>query len=165
GLICFSGNREGRDDEESIAVCAEGMKRASAFAEEKGINLNLELLNSRHSHPDYQCDHTEWGVKVVQAVDSPRAKLLYDIFHMQIMEGDLIHRIGEFIDYIGHFHTAGVPGRGPVWDPDQEINYPAVCRAIAATNYDLYIGHEFGFQCDPGEALQKAFTECNVDQR
>ena len=161
GLIVFSGNRDGRDDEACIEVCADGLRRVIKFAEEKGINLNLELLNSKRNHPGYQCDHTAWGVRVCKAVGSPRAKLLYDIYHMQIMEGDLIETIRANIQYIGHFHTAGNPRRGPL-DETQEIYYPAVMRAIAETGYDLYVGHEFGFQGDPIAALQAAYAVCNV---
>jgi hydroxypyruvate isomerase len=161
GLICFSGNREGRGDEESIEVCAEGLRPLMAHAEEKGVNLNMELLNSKVDHPDYQCDHTAWGVRVCQAVGSPRAKLLYDIYHMQIMEGDLIRTISDSIRYIGHFHTAGNPRRGPL-DQTQEIYYPAVMRAIADAGYDLYVGHEFGYQGGPLEALGAAYEVCDV---
>jgi hydroxypyruvate isomerase len=161
GLICFSGNRNGRDDEESIEICAEGLSRALPYAEEKGINLNMELLNSKVDHPDYQCDHTEWGVRVCKAADSPRAKLLYDIYHMAIMEGDLIRTIRDNIDFIGHFHTAGNPDRGPL-DENQELYYPAICRAIADTGYDLYIAHEFRSEGDPVDALQHAYTVCDV---
>lgn len=161
GLITFSGNRDGRDDEESIEVCAEGLRGAIKFAEEKGVNLNLELLNSKRNHPGYQCDHTEWGVKVCEAVGSPRAKLLYDIYHMAIMEGDLIETIKNNIGHIGHFHTAGNPGRGPL-DEDQEIYYPALCRAIADAGYDLYVGHEFGSKGDPVAALEAAYKTCDV---
>jgi len=161
GLICFSGNRDGRDDEESIDVCAEGLSRVIKHAEQKGINLNMELLNSKVDHADYQCDHTAWGVRVCQAVGSPRAKLLYDIYHMQIMEGDLIRTITENIQYIGHFHTAGNPRRGPL-DETQEIYYPAVMRAIADAGYDLYVAHEFGCQGDPVEALRAAYRVCDV---
>jgi hydroxypyruvate isomerase len=161
GLICFSGNRNGRDDEESIDICAQGLLRAVKYAEEKGINLNMELLNSKVDHAGYQCDHTEWGVRVCKAVGSPRAKLLYDIYHMSIMEGDLIRTIRDNIDFIGHFHTAGNPERGPL-DENQEIFYPAICRAIADTGYDLYIAHEFRSEGDPAEALQHAYNVCNV---
>jgi hydroxypyruvate isomerase len=162
GLICFSGNRNGRSDEESVEVCAAGLRRVTKLAEEKGINLNVELLNSKRTHPGYQCDHTAWGVRVCEAAGSPRAKLLYDIYHMQIMEGDLIETIRKNIKYIGHFHTAGVPGRGPL-DETQEIYYPAVCRAIAEAGYDLYLGHEFGSKGDPLEALAKAFKACDAE--
>jgi hydroxypyruvate isomerase len=161
GLICFSGNRRGRNDEASIEVCAEGLRPVMAHAEEKGINLNMELLNSKVDHPDYQCDHTTWGVRVCKAVGSPRARLLYDIYHMQIMEGDLIRTITENIQYIGHFHTAGNPRRGPL-DDAQEIYYPAVMRAIAESGYDLYVGHEFSPKGDPVEGLAEAFGVCDV---
>ncbi|MGD2175315.1 MAG: TIM barrel protein [Candidatus Brocadiaceae bacterium] len=161
GLIVFSGNRDGRDDEESIEVCAAGLRRVVEAAEKAGVNLNMELLNSKVNHPGYQCDHTHWGVRVCEAVGSPRVKLLYDIYHMAIMEGDLIRTIRDNIEHIGHFHTAGNPGRGPL-DENQEIYYPAVCRAIADTGYVLYVGHEFGVQGDPLEALADAYETCDV---
>ncbi len=161
GLICFSGNRDGRDDEESVEVCAEGLRPVMKAAEEAGVNLNIELLNSKVDHPGYQCDHTEWGVRVCRAVGSPRAKLLYDIYHMQIMEGDLIRTITDSIEHIGHFHTAGNPRRGPL-DETQEIYYPAVMRAIADSGFDLYVGHEFGFQGDPLEHLRAAHSTCDI---
>jgi len=135
--------------------------RGEGAAEEKGVNLNVELLNSRRNHPGYQCDHTDWGVKLCEAVGSPRVKLLYDIYHMQIMEGDLIDTITRQIAHIGHFHTAGNPGRGPLGD-DQEIYYPAVMRAVAESGYDLYVGHEFRSEGDPVEALRAAFRVCDV---
>jgi hydroxypyruvate isomerase len=128
-------------------------------AEEKGVNLCLELLNSKVDHPDYQCDHTWWGVEVCKRVNSPRVKLLYDIYHMQIMEGDLIRTIRDNIQYIGHFHTAGNPGRRDM-DETQEIYYPAVMKAIADTGYDLYVGHEFVPKGDPIAALEAAFNTC-----
>jgi hydroxypyruvate isomerase len=161
GLICFSGLREGRDDERSIDVCARGLKRVVKLAEEKGVNLNLELLNSKRDHPDYQCDHTAWGVRVCKAVDSPRMKLLYDIYHMQIMEGDIIATIRESAAYIGHFHTAGNPGRGPL-DETQELNYSAICRAIVDSGYNLYVGQEFWGEGEPLELLRAAFRTCDV---
>ena len=135
--------------------------RVAKYAEEKGVNLNIELLNSKVNHPDYQCDTTAWGVEVCKAVNSPRVKLLHDIYHMQIMEGDLIRIITENIEYIGHFHTAGNPGRNDL-DDEQEIYYPAVMRAIAKTDYDLYVGHEFGPKGDPLAAMQAAYDTCNV---
>lgn len=161
GLICFSGNRQGLDDESGLEICAEGLDRVKKYAEEKGVNLNVELLNSKVDHPDYQCDHTSWGVRLVQMVNSPRVKLLYDIYHMQIMEGDLIRTVQENISSIGHFHTAGNPGRRDM-DETQEIYYPAVMRAIADSGYDLYVGHEFNPKGDPLEALKAAFDTCNV---
>ena len=160
-LILFSGNRNGLPDDEGIAICAEGIRRVIADAENEGVNLCMELLNSKVDHPDYQCDHTRWGVNLCEAVGSQRFKLLYDIYHMQIMEGDLIRTIRDNIRHIGHFHTAGNPGRHNL-DDSQEIHYPAVMRAIAATEYDGYVGHEFGPQGDAMAALKQAFDACNV---
>ena len=137
GLICFSGNRQPFQTEiEAIEACADGFKRVAPYAEEKGINLNMELLNSKVDHPGYQCDHTAWGVAVCERVNSPRVKLLYDIYHMQIMEGDLIRTIRDNIEYIGHFHTGGNPGRNEI-DDTQEIHYRAVMQAIAETGTDM----------------------------
>ncbi len=161
GLIVFSGNRlPGQPEDEAIAACVEGLKKIAPYAEARGVNLNMELLNSRVDHPGYQCDHSEWGLKVVKAVNSPRVKLLFDIYHMQIMEGDLIRTITENIHWIGHFHTAGVPGRR---DPDesQEINYAAVARAIAETGYDLFVGHEYRPKGDLIASLMKTFEIYN----
>ncbi len=163
GLICFSGNRQPFQTEiEAIEAVADGLKRVAPYAEEKGINLNIELLNSKVDHPGYQCDHTAWGVAVCERVDSPRVKLLYDIYHMQIMEGDVIRTITENIQHIGHFHTAGNPGRFDM-DDTQELNYVGICRAIAATGYDLYVGHEFKPQGDPIDALKAAFELCDQE--
>jgi hydroxypyruvate isomerase len=161
GLICFSGNRNGLDDERGLEICAEGLDRVKKYAEEKGVNLNVELLNSKVDHPDYQCDHTAWGVRLVEMVNSPRVKLLYDIYHMAIMEGDLIRTIRANVQHFGHFHTAGNPGRRDM-DDTQEIYYPAVMRAIAESDYDLYVGHEFNPKGDHLEALKAAFGTCNV---
>ncbi len=161
GLICFSGNRQPHMGQtEAIDAVADGLKRAAAYAEDKGINLNLELLNSKVDHPGYQCDHTAWGVAVCEKVGSPRVKLLYDIYHMQIMEGDVIRTIRENIQWIGHFHTAGVPGRRD-FDQTQELNYAAVCKAIAESGYELYLGHEFTPKGDPIAALRQAFAICD----
>lgn len=161
GLICFSGNnRPGQPDEDAVAACIEGFQKIAPYAEEKGINLNLELLNSRVDHPGYQCDHSAWGLRVVRGVNSPRVKLLYDIYHMQIMEGNLIQTITENIQWIGHFHTAGVPGRNQL-DDTQEINYMAVCSAIAKTDYDQYIGHEFHPTRDLLTTLKEAYDICD----
>ena len=162
GLICFSGNRQPFMTElEAIEAVADGLRRVAPYAEKKGINLCLELLNSKVDHPGYQCDHTAWGVAVCERVNSPRVKLLYDIYHMQIMEGDIIRTIRENIRWIGHFHTAGVPGRRDM-DDTQELNYAGICRAIAATGYDLYVGHEFKPKGDVIEALRATFQLCNV---
>jgi hydroxypyruvate isomerase len=163
GLICFSGNRRpGQSEEEAIAACVAGLRKIAPYAEEKGVNLNMELLNSLVDHPGYQCDHTAWGLKVVQQVNSPRVKLLFDIYHMQIMEGNLIRNIVDNIQWIGHFHTAGVPGRFEL-DDTQEINYRAVCKAIAGTPFDLYMGHEYHPRRELFETLREAYEICNQE--
>ena len=161
GLICFSGNRnDGQSDLEGMIVCAQGLKRIAGYAEEKKINLNVELLNSKVDHPGYQCDRTEWGVALCEMVGSPRVKLLYDIYHMQIMEGDVIRTIRKSIQHIGHFHTAGNPGRRDM-DDEQEMNYRGICKGIAGTGYEYYVGHEFGPKGDALEALRTAFEMCD----
>lgn len=163
GVICFSGNRQPeQSDEEAIEACAAGFRRIAPYAEEKGVNLNMELLNSSVDHPGYQCDHAAWGLEVVRRVNSPRVKLLYDIYHMQIMEGNLIKTIQDNIRWIGHFHTAGVPGRFEI-DDTQEINYRGVCRAIAGSGYDLYVGHEFQPRRELFETLREAFAVCDQE--
>jgi len=160
GLICFSGNRNpGQSDLEGMVTCAQGLRRIMPYAEAKGVNLNMELLNSRVNHPGYQCDHTEWGVALCEMVGSPRFKLLFDIYHMQIMEGDVIRSIQKFHSYIGHFHTAGNPGRHDL-DDLQELNYTGICRAIEATGYDLYVGHEFMPKGERMTALRHAYKVC-----
>jgi hydroxypyruvate isomerase len=162
GLICFSGNRrEGLTDAEGIEITARGLKRIAPYAEKHGINLNIELLNSKVDHAGYQADHTAWGVAVCKRVGSPRAKLLYDIYHMQIMEGDVIRTIRDNIQYIGHFHTAGNPGRNDM-DDTQELNYRGICAAIAATGFDLYLAHEFKPKGDPIAALKAAHAICTA---
>ena len=162
GVICFSGNRQPYMTEiEAIEAVADGLKRVAPYAEKKGVNLNMELLNSKVDHPGYQCDHTAWGVAVCERVNSPRVKLLYDIYHMQIMEGDVIRTIRENIKWIGHFHTAGNPGRRDM-DDTQELNYAGICRAIAATGYEYYVGHEFIPKGDLIEALRQTFKLCDV---
>ena len=161
GLICFSGNRLPHLTEvEAIEAVADGLRRVAPYAEEKGVNLNIELLNSKVDHPGYQCDRTSWAVAVCQRVNSPRVKVLYDIYHMQIMEGDVIRTIRENVQWIGHFHTAGNPGRNDL-DDMQELNYAGICRAIAETSYDLYIGHEFKPKGDLRAAFEQAFVLCN----
>lgn len=161
GLICLSGNREGKSEEEGLTNTIDCLKRVTKAAEAKGVTLNLELLNSKVDHPDYQCDSTPWGVAVCTAINSPRVKLLYDIYHMQIMEGDLIRTIRDNIQHIGHFHTAGNPGRKDM-DDTQEIYYPAVMRAIAATGYDGYVGHEYVPKADAIASMEATFAICNV---
>ena len=160
-LICFSGNAEGKSSEEGLANCVEGLRRVTAIAEEKGIILSMELLNSRVNHPDYQCDRTAWGVALCRAVGSPSVKLLYDIYHMQIMEGNLIRNITDNLEYISHFHTAGNPGRQDL-DDAQEIYYPPIMKAIAATDYNGYVGHEYRPKGDTTTSLKHAFFVCNV---
>ena len=161
GLICFSGNRQPHQTEpEAIEAVADGLRLIAPYAEERGVNLNLELLNSKVDHPGYQCDHTAWGVAVCERVNSPRVKLLFDIYHMQIMEGDVIRNIRENIRWIGHFHTAGNPGRNDM-DDTQELNYAGICAAIAATDYGFCVGHEYKPKGDLVESLKKTFALCD----
>lgn len=157
-LICFSGNREGLDDEAGIEHTALGLARVARAAEEAGVTLALELLNSKIDHPDYQCDCTAWGLEVIARVGSPRVKLLYDVYHMQIMEGDVIRTITAHHDAFAHYHVAGNPGRH---EPDgrQELWYPAIYEAIAANGYTGYVGQEFIPTGDPLTSLQTALTD------
>ena len=157
-LICFSGNRDGRRDEAGIESTALGLERVAGAAEEAGVTLALELLNSKVDHPGYQCDHTAWGADVVARVGSPRVKLLYDVYHMQVMEGDVIRTIEAHHESFAHYHVAGNPGRH---EPDrtQELWYPAVYRAIAATGFDGYIGMEFVPRGHPVAALRAAIAD------
>jgi hydroxypyruvate isomerase len=141
-IICFSGNRNGMSDEQGLENCAVGLKRIAPMAEKRGINVCMELLNSRHTHKDYMCDHTDWGVELCKRVGSERFKLLFDIFHMQIMDGDLIARIRDSHSYFAHYHTGGVPGRGEI-DETQEIYYPAVMKAILETGFKGFVAQEF----------------------
>lgn len=141
-LICFSGNREGLDDESGLAICAETLSRVAPRAGEAGVTLAMELLNSKVDHKDYQCDHTDWGVRLRECVGSSAFKLLYDIYHMQVMEGDIIRTIRTHHDHFAHYHTAGNPGRGAL-DDNQELYYPAIYRAILETGYAGFITHEF----------------------
>jgi hydroxypyruvate isomerase len=157
-VISFSGNREGLDDARGIEATVAGLRRLAPVAEEAGVTLVLELLNSKVDHPDYQADHTAWGVQVCQAVGSPRVKLLYDIYHMQIMEGDVIRTIRADHPLIGLYHTAGNPGRNDL-DETQELNYPAIFKAIKETGYTGYIAHEFIPKGDPAEALRMVFQQ------
>ena len=160
-LICFSGPRRiGLTEEQGIEITARGLARSAAYAEQKGVTLVLELLNSRYDHPAYQCDHATWGLAVVQKVASPSVKLLYDIYHMQIMDGDIVRGISGAIDWIGHFHTGGVPGRNDI-DPTNELNYARVCQAIAASSYRGYVAHEYRPLGDVYQSLQTAFTICD----
>jgi hydroxypyruvate isomerase len=158
-LICFSGQRRGLSDEAGLEQCAKSLKRLAPMAEDAGVVLAVELLNSKVDHRDYQCDHSAWGIELCRRVGSPAVKLLYDVYHMQIMEGDLIRTIRAGHEFFAHYHTAGNPGRGQP-DESQEIYYPAVYRAIAATGYNGFIAHEFIPQGDPLTALEKAYRDC-----
>jgi len=141
-IICFSGNRAGMDDAKGIENCAIGLKRIAPIAEKHKVTVCMELLNSKRTHKDYMCDHTAWGIELVKRVGSERFKLLYDIFHMQIMEGDMCDTIRENHQYFGHYHTGGVPGRGEI-DESQEINYPAVMKTIIETGFKGFVAQEF----------------------
>ena len=161
-VITFSGNRKGMSDQEGMENCVIGLKRVAKYAEDKGVTINLELLNSKVNHKDYMADHTAWGVDVIKQVGSPRVKLLYDIYHMQIMEGDIIRTIQQNIQYIGHFHTGGVPGRHEL-DETQELNWRAVATAIADLKYDGFFAHEFvPASKTPIKSLEEAFKLCDV---
>jgi hydroxypyruvate isomerase len=160
-VITFSGNRAGMSDEEGAKNTIAGLNRVKKIAEDHGVTICLELLNSKVDHKDYMCDHTAWGVNVVQAVDSPRVKLLYDIYHMQIMEGDLVRTIQKNIQWIGHFHTGGVPGRHEL-DGTQEVQWDGVMRGIAATDFKGYVAHEFVPSRDPFASLREAADLCDV---
>ncbi|PAW76149.1 MAG: xylose isomerase [Verrucomicrobia bacterium Tous-C9LFEB] len=156
-LICFSGNRQGTHS--GIDATAEVLNRLAPVAANAGVTLAIELLNSKVDHANYECDHTAWGVEVCRRVNSPSVKLLYDIYHMQVMEGDVIRTIQNHSAEFAHYHTAGNPGRGQP-DERQELNYPAIYQAIAATNYRGYIGHEFLPTGDVRAALSQAFADC-----
>lgn len=161
-VICFSGNRDGLDDEQGLENCKIGLQRITPVAEKHGIQVVMELLNSKRNHPDYQCDHTLWGVELVKRVGSENFKLLYDVYHMQIMDGDVIDTIREFHPYFGHYHTGGVPGRNEI-DETQELYYPAIMRAILETGFDGYVAQEFvPTWDDPIEALATAIRICDV---
>lgn len=159
-LICFTGNRYGLADDACLDIVTEGLRGIAPEAEAAGVTLVLELLNSKVDHPGYQADHTAWGAEVVRRVGSPRVKLLYDIYHMQIMEGDLCRTITEHLPSLGHFHTAGNPGRHDL-DAAQEINYHAVIATLRASDYQGYVAHEFMPKGDPLLALESAFRLWN----
>jgi hydroxypyruvate isomerase len=160
-MVVFSGNRDGQPDDEGIKNCAVGLKRIMPLAEQLGVTVCMELLNSKRDHKDYQCDHTAWGVALAKEIGSPRFKLLYDIYHMQVMEGDVIGTIRENIDYIGHFHTGGVPGRNEI-DETQELNYRTIAQAIVDTGFTGYFAQEFIPKRDPMESLRQAVQICDV---
>lgn len=160
-VICMAGDRSGIGDEEGMDNCHAILKEAVKIAEDHGVTICMELLNSKVNHPGYMCDKSEWGFELCRRVNSPRFKLLYDIYHMQIMEGDLIATIRKNIQHIGHFHTAGVPGRHEL-DENQEIYYPAVMRAIVEAGYQGYVAHEYSPVRDPLESLVQAVKTCDV---
>jgi hydroxypyruvate isomerase len=160
-LITFSGNRAGLPDDQGRDNCILGLRRVKKMAEDSGVTICMELLNSKVNHKDYQCDHTAWGVEVMKGVDSPRVKLLYDIYHMQIMEGDIIRTIRDNFQYLAHFHTGGVPGRHEL-DDTQELQWRTVAKAIADLNFEGYFAHEFVPTKDPMTSLRQAVDLCTV---
>jgi hydroxypyruvate isomerase len=161
-IICFSGNRAGMPDEQGLDNCAIGLKRIMPICEKNKVLAVMELLNSKVNHPDYMCDHTVWGVELCKKVGSEHFKLLYDIYHMQIMEGDMIATIQKFHPYIAHYHTGGVPGRHEI-DETQEINYPAVMKAIVETGFKGYVAQEFiPARPDVLASLKQGVTICDV---
>jgi hydroxypyruvate isomerase len=164
-VICFSGSRNGMDDETGLKNCVEGLQKILTLAEKNGITIQMELLNSKVDHKDYMCDKTPWGVELVKRTGSANFKLLYDIYHMQIDEGDVIRTIKDNQQYIGHYHTGGVPGRHVI-DESQELYYPAIMKAIVETGFKGYVAQEF----IPNEkdkdakiaALKKSVKLCDV---
>ena len=161
-LICFSGNRRGKTDEEGWNNCLLGLQKLIPLAEKHNVILVMELLNSKINHKDYQCSKTSWGVELAKRINSENFKLLYDIYHMQIDEGDVIRTIQENHKYIAHYHTAGVPGRNEI-DETQELNYSAIMKAIAATGFTGFVGQEFiPKQKDKIASLKKAIVICDI---
>ena len=160
-LIAFFGNRRGRSDAGATRNCVTGLNRVKAAAEQHGVTICVELLNSKVDHKDYQGDHTAFGVEIVRQVGSPRVKLLYDVYHMQIMEGDVIRTIRDNHQWIGHYHSGGVPGRHEL-DDTQELNWRAVAQAIADTGFTGYVAHEFVPTRDPLASLREAVALCDV---
>lgn len=162
-LICFSGNREKKlDDEDGLKNSARGLKKIMKYAEKKKVTIVMELLNSRVDHADYMCDHTDWGVELCKSIDSDNFKLLYDIYHMQIMEGDIIRRIRDNHKYIAHYHTGGVPGRHEI-DETQEIFYPAIMSAIAETSFKGFVAQEFiPIRADKLASLKQGVNICDI---
>ncbi len=161
-LICFSGNRNGMDDETGLKNSVKGLKKILGRAEKRGVVIQMELFNSKINHPDYMCDNTPWGIELCKRLDSPNFKLLYDIYHMQISEGDIIRTIQDHHQYFGHYHTAGVPGRNEI-DETQELFYPAIMQAIVATGFKGYVAQEFiPTAKDPIESLRRAISICDV---
>jgi hydroxypyruvate isomerase len=164
-LICFSGNRRGMNDEIGVENCAEGLKQIMGLAEQKAVVIQMELFNSKVDHPDYMCDKSAWGIALCKKIGSPNFKLLYDIYHMQINEGDVIRTIKDNHQYFGHYHTAGVPGRNEI-DETQELFYPAIMKAILATGYKDYVAQEFiptgKTNEEKAKALKYAIKKCDV---
>ncbi len=161
-VICFSGSRRGMDDETGLKNCVEGLKKILPLAEKNGITIQMELLNSKVDHKDYMCDKTPWGVELCKRLGSENFKLLYDIYHMQIDEGDVIRTIRDNVKYFGHYHTGGVPGRHEI-DETQELYYPAVMKAIAETGFKGYVAQEFiPAATDKVASLKKAIQICDV---
>jgi hydroxypyruvate isomerase len=161
-LICFSGNREGMDDETGLRNCVSGLKKIIGQAEQKKVIIQMELLNSKVDHPDQMCDNSKWGVELVNRIGSENFKLLYDIYHMQIDEGDVIRTITDNHHFFGHYHTGGVPGRHEI-DDTQELYYPAIMRAILATGYTGYVAQEFiPTKADKLAALEEGIKICDV---
>lgn len=161
-LICFSGNRNGMDDAEGLKNCAEGLKKIMPTAKKYGVVIQMELLNSKVDHADYMCDHTSWGVELCKAIGSENFKLLYDIYHMQIMEGDVIRNIQDYHQYFGHYHTGGNPGRHEI-NETQELYYPAIMKAIVETGFKGHVAQEFiPTWEDPIAALKEGVTICDV---
>ena len=161
-LICFSGNRNGMTNEQGLQNCVVGLKQIMNKAEKRGVVIQMELFNSKVNHPDYMADSSSWGIELCQQLGSENFKLLYDIYHMQIMEGDIISTIKKNHQYFGHYHTAGVPGRNEI-DDSQELYYPAIMKAIAATGYKGYVAQEIiPLAKDKEMALQKAVQICDI---
>lgn len=160
-VIALSGNRRGMSDQEGMDNVVAFLNQVKKAAEDKGVTICMELLNSRVDHKDYMCDHTAWGVQMCQRVNSPRVKLLYDIYHMQIMEGDIIRTIRNNIQWIGHFHTAGNPGRHEP-DESQELNYRGIMQAIADLKFEGYVSHEYSPLRDAIKSLEETLRICDV---
>ena len=161
-IICFSGNRNGLDDEKGIENCAIGLKRLMPLAEKHQVTIVMELLNSKVNHKDYQCDRTPWGAALCEKIGSDNFKLLYDIYHMQIMEGDVIATIRKYQRYISHYHTGGVPGRNEI-DETQELNYPAIMKAIVDTGFKGYVAQEFiPKRSDKIASLKQGVEICDI---
>lgn len=160
-VITFSGNRRGKSDAEGLDNCYEILKKVTPIAEDNSITICMELLNSRVDHPDYQCDKSAWGIELCKRVNSPRFRLLFDIYHMQIMEGDIIRSIKTNLQYFAHFHTAGNPGRNEP-DDSQELNYRPIAQTLVDLGYTGYFSHEYGPKKDPLTSLDAALSLCDV---